>query len=246
MPTAHRSPTCPDNNGELIAVDDADGNKTLFNHNSTNRLEVVIDRLGRTNSFLYDLRGNVLAQTDALNQITTMAYDGNNNKTNSVVYLNGQPYATNAYFYDTNNLLLLTVDPLGHTNGMVYDGFGNMLISTDARGVSSTNYYDLNTGNLLATSDAYGHGTTNTYGGGLLLSSQDALGTITLNFYDATENLVGMATVNGSTVLSSNVFGYDADGNRISSTVWRRVNTVWTAAQTTFVLDGQNRGGTNH
>ena len=64
-------------------------NRTLFGYNTTNDTQTVIDRLGKTNTYVYDLRGNVLAQTNALNQVTTMAYDANNNKTNEVTFLNG-------------------------------------------------------------------------------------------------------------------------------------------------------------
>ncbi len=53
--------------------------------------------------------------------------------------------------------------------------------------------------------------------------------------------------------LSSNTFTYDENGNRLTSTAWRRVNGVWTSATTTNIYDAMNRvvqaidpdGGTN-
>ncbi len=53
--------------------------------------------------------------------------------------------------------------------------------------------------------------------------------------------------------MSSNTFAYDANGNHTSSTVWRQVSGVWTAAKTAYVYDAMNRvvqtidsdGGTN-
>jgi YD repeat-containing protein len=83
--------------GQLVAVQDANGNLTQFIQNLTNSEEVVIDRLGNTNSYVYDSLGNVIIQTNAVGQVTTMAYDANNNQTNEVMYLNGQPYSTNSY-----------------------------------------------------------------------------------------------------------------------------------------------------
>jgi len=244
-----------DDSGKLIAVQDADGNLTQFIHNLTNNLEVVIDRLGHTNSYVYDLNGNVTAQTNALGQVATMAYDANNNKTNEITYLNGLPYATNSSVYDpTLNLPLITTDPLGHTSTFTYDGYGDLLTSTDARGNTTTNNYDSTTGNLLSSSDALGDTTVNTYSGGLLASSRDAIGTVTANSYDNSDNLIGTATLDASsTILSSNTFTYDNNGNRLNSTVWRHVGASWVGATTTYIYDAKNRviqtidpdGGTN-
>jgi len=243
-----------DDSGKLVAVRDADGKLTQFIHNLTNDSEVIIDRLGYTNTYVYDLRGNVICQTNQAGQITTMAYDANNNKTNEVVYLNNLPYATNNYAYDTNNLLVSVIDPLGHTNGIIYDSFGNVLASADALGHSTVYGYDAS-GNLVTTTDALGHGTTNFYGGGLLLGSVDAVGTLSTNVYDpSTGYLVQTATLDAAgAILSSNTFTYDGDGNRLTSTVWRRVNSSWTGSTTTYIYDGMNRvvqtinpdGGTN-
>ncbi len=244
-----------DDSGKLTEVDDANGNRTLFGYNTTNNTQTVIDRLGNTNTYVYDTRGNVLAQTNALNQVTTMAYDVNNNKTNEVTFLGSSSYATSSYVYDTTNELLSSTDPLGHTNGFAYDSYGDLLISADARGNSSTNTYDSNTGNLTSTSDALGNKTINNYNNaGLLASSIDPLGNTNVNYYDSSDNLTGSALFNLSgAILSSNTFTYDADDNRLTSTVWRRVSGSWTSATTTNIYDAMNRvtqtigpnGGTN-
>jgi RHS repeat-associated protein len=244
-----------DTSGRLIEVDDADGNKTLFNHNTAGSMEVVVDRLNHTNSYVYDLQGNVTTTTNALNQVTLMAYDANNNKTNQVAFLNGAPYATNSFVYDTTNQLLSSTDPLGHGASFVYNLNGQVTVSTDARNSSSTNYYD-GSGNLAGTSDALGNSTSNYYNSSSLLTgSRDAVGTVTTNYYstDIYNNLIASAVYSGASLLSTNTFGYDPNGNRTNSTVWRRVNGVWTGAVTAYVFDGQNRviqtidpdGGTN-
>ncbi len=243
-----------DNSGKLIAVQDADGNLTKFIHNLTNNMDVIIDRLGYTNTYVYDPLGNIIAQTNQLGQITLLAYDSNNNKTNTVMFLNGQPYATNSYVYDTNNMMLSSTDPLGHTNGFVYDGFGDVLSSADALGNTTVNVYD-GGGNLLYTVDPLGHGSTNFYGDGQMLGSVNAIGTASTNYYDpSTGYLLATATLDASgAILSSNTVTYDADGNRLTSSVWRRVGGTWISATTAYIYDGMDRvvqtinpdGGTN-
>jgi RHS repeat-associated protein len=243
-----------DDSGKLVEVDDANGNRTLFSYNTTNDTQTTIDRLGNTNTYVYDTRGNVLTQTNALGQVTTMAYDVNNNKTNEITYLNGLPYATNSYVYDTNlNLMLASTDPLGHTATFAYNSYGELTNSTDANHNSTTNNYD-GSGNLISTSDALGNTTINIYGGSLILASQDAIGTITTNYYDTANNVIGTAILSAAgAILSSNSFTYDDNLNRLSSTVWRHVGSSWVGATTTYVYDGMNRviqtinpdGGTN-
>jgi RHS repeat-associated protein len=231
-----------DDSGKLIAVQDADGNLTQFIHNLSNNVDVVIDRLNHTNSYVYDLRGNVIAQTNALNGITLSAYDANNNKTNQIQFLNGQPYATNSWVYDPNNLLLTNTDALGNQSTYTYNGYGQVLTSTDARTNTSFNYYD-SSGNLLGTCDAMHNCTTNFYSpSGLLAAARDAIGTWTTNSYDGSDNLTGSGVFDAfGNILSTNSFSYDANGNQLTSTVWRRTNGVWTGATTTSVYDGQNR-----
>jgi RHS repeat-associated protein len=242
-----------DSTGRLIEVEDANGNFTQFIHNITNNTEVVVDPLGNSNAYLYDGNGNVLAQTNALGQITTMAYDANNNKISQVTYLGNQPYATTGSIYDQNlNLPLFSTNPLGYVNAFTYVGY-NLSTSTDARNNTMTNYYD-SLGNLTGTSDALGDLTTNSYSGGMLVSSTDAPGTTTTNSYDTSQNLIAMATLSSNgTILNTNSFAYDLNGNRLTSTVWRHSNGSWVPATTTNVYDAQNRviqtidpdGGTN-
>jgi len=233
-----------DDTGKLIAVEDANGNLTQFIHNLTNDMDVIVDRRGYTNTYVYDLRGNIIDQTNQLGQVTTMAYDSNNNKTNNTSFLNGQVYATSSYVYDLNlNLMLVSTDPLGHTNSFTYDTNGDLLSSVDARGNPTSNTYDGN-GNLIVTVDALMHGTTNFYSGSQMLGSVDAVGTTTTNYYDpSTGYLLATATLGAvsGAILSSNTFTYDANGNRLTSTVWRMSGGDWTPATTTYVYDGMNR-----
>ena len=215
-------------------------------------MEITVDPLGRTNAFVYDAFGNIIAQTNALGQATVSAYDNFNNKTNQITFHNNQAY-TNSYVCDTNGSLLSSTDPLGYTNGFTYNGFGEPLSSSDARGDTTYNSYDAN-GELTNTVDALNNTNQNTYNDGLLTSSTDPVSTVAANFYDTNGNMIASAVLGSSgVILSSNSYSYDANNNRITSTIWRHSGGGWAAATTTNVYDAQNRvtqtinpdGGTN-
>jgi RHS repeat-associated protein len=244
-----------DDAGRLTAVVDANGNTNQILHNvnggTTNVVEITIDRRGFTNSFAADARGNVIASTNAIGGITTAQYDDNNNKTNEVLFLNGQPYATNRAVF-TNNWPLITWNPLGYSNVMTYNNNGQVLVSLRPCGCGgATNYYDDTAGNLIAASDALGNMSSNFFrASGLLAATRDPVGTTNANYWDEpTGNLMataviqgfGCATVPMGTVLSTNSYGYDDNGNRIFTVTWRRVGGLWVGATNTSTLDAQNR-----
>ncbi|MGD1089511.1 MAG: RHS repeat-associated core domain-containing protein [Verrucomicrobiota bacterium] len=203
---------------------------------------VIQERNANNNPLITYTRGNVLVQTNSLGQVTTMAYDIFNNKTNAITYLGAQPYATNSYVYNTNlDLMVVSTDPLGHTSTFAYDSYGELTNNTDANHNPTTNSYD-SSGNLTSTSDALGDTTVNFYSGSLMFGSRDALGNITTNTYDNYDNLITTALLNPSgTILSSNTYAYDLNGNRTNSTVWRHVGTSWVGATTTYIYDAMNR-----
>jgi RHS repeat-associated protein len=208
-----------DDQGRLIAVVDAGGNTTQFFNSTSNQLQMVIDPLGNTNSYVYDSRGNVTVKTNALNQVTLMSYDDNNNKLSDVNVALG---ATNYYGYDANNYLTATTNALGFTNLMVYDVHGLVLSNVDARGYMTTNNYDATSGSLLVTANAYSTNTFTYDGNNRLLLSIDALGNTTSNSYDANGNLTNVTVYDvNNTQMSSVGYAYDDNGNRTNQTAMR-------------------------
>ena len=107
---------------------DADGKRTEFVHSTTNSLERVNDRLGNTNTFLYDPRGNVTATTNALGGVSLMAYDDENKKTNEVLGLSASNSIgqTNWDKFNTHGLLTNSIIGGLVTNSFQYDDYGNL------------------------------------------------------------------------------------------------------------------------
>ena len=245
-----------DSNGLLIASTDADGNTTTFIHNTSNQVDIVVDRAGNTNSYVYDGNGNVTVITNALKQITLNGYDGINDKINTAIgYFTNANFVTlqsNDYTFDGNGLMLTSkvgaylTNGVTHylmTSGFTYNANSQVVTSTDGNGNVTSNLYDP-TGNLLSTTDAMRNVTSNTYNtAGLMTSSTDPLGNVTTNYYDSSAgNLLATAVLDtNNNILSTNSYSYDADGNQTNSTVWRRVGGTWTNATTSYVYDGQNR-----
>ena len=68
-----------DATGRLIAVIDADGNRTELAHDIASHKETANDRLSNVTVYEYDNRGNVVKQTDTLGNVTRFTYDARNN-----------------------------------------------------------------------------------------------------------------------------------------------------------------------
>ena len=180
-----------DSEGRLMAVIDANGNRTRFDRNVSARTETVYDPAGNPSLYAYDAWGRVMAITDALGGTTTYTYDSSGNQTS-------------------------VTDPLGGQTQKEYDSAGNLLALTGPAGQRSTFTYD-DTGNLLSATDAGGHTTTQTFNSkGELLTKVNALGSQMQHHYDASGNLSETIDALGNT---ANRYGYDAAGNTTSGTL---------------------------
>ena len=209
-----------DDSGRLTAVQDANGTLTQFNHSLTNKSEVVIDRLQHTNSYVYNLNGNVIWATNALGQVTAATYNDLNNVNLETAVTNayGTAQATwTLYSYDSAGNQTNVVS-MGHTNSFEYDGNGNLLTQVDPLGNVTRNLYD-SSGNLTNTVqyDANNNPLTqssSSYDNGKLSQTLNANGQPTATFgYDGYGNLTSTTDANGFT----RSFGYDDNGNQTSS-----------------------------
>jgi RHS repeat-associated protein len=208
-----------DDSGRLTAVVDADGNRTQFYHNTSNpnnRIEVVVDRLGRTNSHAYDAHGNVTATTNAMHEYTLMSYDTNNDNMLSTTDSLGH---TTRFGYNDDGARTMVVNALNRTNYSMYDDQGNLIGTKDPLGNWTTNLFD-EIGNLTNTIQKRADGLTvgqsfSRYVGGFLAQTLDANQNTNATFtYDGFGNLSSMTNDKG--FIRS--FGYDANGNQTNTT----------------------------
>lgn len=235
-----------DDSGRLIAVQDANGTTTYFNHSTTNNTDIIVDRLGNTNSYVYDLQGNVIWQTNALGQVTASTYGDANNPTLETAVTNayGTAVATWAlYAYDSDGNPTNVVS-MGHTNSSAYNGNGNLVSQIDPLGNVTSNLYD-EMGNLTNTTlyDANNNPINQSspvYTNGYLAKTLNANSQVTGTFvYDNSGNLTNTTDANGFT----RSFAYDANGNQTNSSY------QWTPPEggsstnvtTSTYYDAQNR-----
>lgn len=202
-----------DENGRLIATEDANGNRIAMQHDLSGRTETITDRMGNPTIHTYDDMGNVTATIDAQGNTTKYTYDSLGNKlseTNALGY-------TTSYTYDSMGNQTSITDPLGNVTRYEYDGKGNQTKIIDAMGNVTTNAYD-SAGNLLSTTDALGNTTNRSYdSNGNLTSMTDASGKVTVSFGYSGANPTSMSDKTG--VIRN--FGYDSMGNMTgTSYVW--------------------------
>jgi choice-of-anchor A domain-containing protein/RHS repeat-associated protein len=105
-----------DDDGRLVAIIDADGNRIEYTRDIEGRSETVKDRNGGRTVYIYNDRGDVLAETNPLNQTTHRTYDADGNE-------------------------LTRTDALGRTQRWTYDGLGNVLTETNGAGEKTTSVY---------------------------------------------------------------------------------------------------------
>ena len=199
-----------DEDGRLIATEDANGNRVAMQHDLSGRTETVTDRMGNPTIHTFDDMGNVTATIDAQGNATKYTYDNLGNKlseTNALGY-------TTSYTYDAQGNQTSVTDALGNVTRYEYDGKGNQTKIVDALGNVTTNAYD-SAGNLLSTTDALGNTTSQSYDSkGNLTSMTDASGKVIGTFvYANGANPTSMTDKNGVT----RNFSYDSTGNMTDS-----------------------------
>ena len=177
-------------NGLLISATDVSGATTNYSYDSSNRLELITDANGhRFVQNTYNTSGQVVQQTDALDNLTTFIYNADQRRT-----INIDPRGNSTtYNYDLAYRITSEVDSLGNSTHYSFDANNNRSTETDRNGNTTWYTYD-NHGNILSTVDAYSAITTYTY--------------------DGQNNLLSNTDANGH----ASVYTYDSFGNRLTST----------------------------
>lgn len=189
----------------------------------------VTDALGHVTTVAYDFAGRVSSVTDAKNNSVAYAYDANGNVTGVTNTLksdlgNADLVLATTYAYDNLNRCTSSMDNVGNTVSSAYDSRGNVVRSTDARGIVSQYQYDglsrltrsgRDMNNNGSTLDPVDIVTTNSYdANSRLVSKTDPNGNTSGHTYDALNRVHGSFDGDFATTQCS----YDAHGNIISTT----------------------------
>ncbi len=198
----HVSTRAYDATGNQIILTNRNGKKWQFQFDGANRLTNTISPLGNSTSLAFNHQGLPSSMKDALNQTTSLAYDGKARLTNR-----SDSVGTTAYGYDPNGNQTSVVEN-SSTNTWTYDAYNRI-----------SSYRDTS-GNLIQYGyDANGNVTNLVYPGGKnvfyafdslnrLTSVTDWSGRKSSITYDLASHITGITRPNGS----YRTITYDAAG----------------------------------
>jgi RHS repeat-associated protein len=208
-------------NGAPASITDPLGQTTKLATDALSRVTSDDDALNNVSRYDYDAAGDLTRATDALGRATNFAYAAGRKKRllSSVEDANG--HATR-FGYDRFGRLTSVTDALSRVKTASYDAVGRPVKTVNARGQTISYFYDsmdrlirkqLPEGVIRYTYDSVGNMlTANSYNGSKLSLTYDALNRVT----QAVQTLP-------SGYAATIVYGYDADGNRVSMTTpWGR------------------------
>jgi RHS repeat-associated protein len=241
-----------DADGNVTRTVDADGKPSYSYYDADGNVTLTVDADGNPTYGYYDGDGNVTETVDARGESSYRYYDGDGQVTETVD-ARGNPAYMN---YDADGRVTGSVDADGHARATLYDGDGRVTESIDANGSTTYQYYDPAgnvtevidpdgnatqfgydaAGNKLSETDPLGHTRTFAYDAdGRLTSTTDRDGRRCDLTYDADGRLLTETwyAADGSTVVDTLSYSYDADGNQMAAS---NANGTYT-----FTYDGEGR-----
>ena len=227
-----------DGNDNMVSFTDEEGQETTVCYDLNNRPTALAYSDGRTVSFRYNRRGELVEMTDwngtaamerdILGRLvkvtdhngreTGFTYDAAGNRT-GITYPDG---AAAVYAYDRNNRLVKVTDGEGQAAQYTYDGVGNLL-SIVQPGSTSTYTYNANRqpvkaayslGGSVSMSETFTYDTLGRITGSERTGSMAEFARSTAYAYDARGRLVSWQ--NGQ---DQEAYTYDALGNRTGKSV---------------------------
>ncbi len=193
--------------GQLTKATDPNGNpSTTSDFGPTGYPAKITDALGRTTSFVYDVRGQVTEVTDALGKKTTQSYDTFGRPKGNTVPKDqsaGVFITTPAPVYDANDNVTTSTAPNGAVSTAVY-GVADQLVSATAPKDTLTSperktSYD-KVGNLKTVTEPKGS-----------LTTSDATDYVTTNHYDEIYQLTSAVNAAGDKIS----YEFDDVGNAV-------------------------------
>ena len=207
-----------DEDGRLIATEDANGNRIAMNHDLSGRTETITDRMGNPTIHSFDDMGNVTATIDAQGNTTKYSYDNLGNKlseTNALGY-------TTSYTYDSMGNQTSVTDALGNVTKYEYDSKGNQTKIVDALGNVTSKAYD-SIGNITGITTPMGTRLGYQYdSNGNVISSSNGLGLKSNSSYDSSGNIVSSTSPAGVTT----TFEFDLNGNQTNTIIQKSVDGI--------------------
>lgn len=191
--------------GQVTSLKNPAGGSWTFGYSGGDVVSVA-DALNNITTFAYDGAGRELSVTDPLRERTTFAYDGLNDLTSVTDPLN----EVTQYSYDQNRNLTTITDPKNTSNPIqfFYNNSNQVYKRTDALGNSDNYQYDAN-GNLACHTDRKGQ---------VSVFAFDGLNRTTSAGY-------GAANCSATTFANSTTYTYDG-GNRLRTAVDSLSGTV--------------------
>ena len=221
-----------DNRGNLTSIADRLGQTERTEYDPTfNNVVAATDKLGRTTTFTYDQRGNLLSTTNPLNETVIFTRDA----FGSLTMVTDPLGRTSRVEYDDQGNVTAQIDALGHTTVMEYDAVGRRTAVVDALGHRFTITYDAldrvttakdpsgqltrfgydANGNPTSTTDALDHEWRTTYDAkNRAITEIDPLGRTTRRTYDLQDQLVSAVSPSGRTAR----YSYNENGQRTTAT----------------------------
>jgi uncharacterized repeat protein (TIGR03803 family)/YD repeat-containing protein len=203
-----------DTNGYVSAIEDWNGNVTMFVNDVHGQPTIINEAVGtaqaRTTTNTYLANFHLPAQIAAPREIINFAYDGLGN----LLTQNETDTSTGTVPYSTSGQ--------SRTWTYTYGSFGEVATATgprtDVNATSAFTYDD--SGNVSTVTDPLGHITrfTSYNGSGLPLTMIDPNGVVTSMTYDVRDRLLSR-TVQAASGNATSSFGYDAAGLLTSSTL---------------------------
>ncbi len=204
--------------GEIIALEDANGNTTHYEYDNFGRRTKIINSLGEETVFTFtgwNLSRIEMGKTAAQpGRTVDFTYDDYGRLLQSSIDLSGTPVLLKTFTYDSDGNLLSSTDQQNNSSTATYNQWGQILTSTDANGNIDTYTYS-NTGQLLSTTNALNQETTFEYDTlNRLVKVTSPMGGITRITYNELNKVLKVIDPE----LREFTFGYDLAGQ----TVWQK------------------------
>ncbi len=202
-----------DDDGRLIAMEDADGNSIDISVDLEENIQTVTDRRDNPTIYQYDDSGNVSSVTNAAGEVTSYTYDLLGNRLTQTNDL-GEIVS---WTYDASGDVLTETNGAGEIYRKDNNSFGQLTSRSDAKGNTTLYTYTVDF-QPLSTIDPLGNETVFAVDEqGNLLARQDVDGTIVNFEYDGYGNVVKQYDSLGQ----ESIMTYDANGNELTTSETR-------------------------